>query len=87
MNFTTSYQTGHDALEAHNGMQCSTYDVDNDEFSRSNCAERGGGYGGNWYNDCFDQNLNGIYKDYDGIDAMSWYGFDANKSAVVLCGR
>ena len=53
---------GKDALysTAH-GMQFTTKDQDNDLVSNGNCATTHGN-GGNWYNKCFVQNLNGQYQ-------------------------
>ena len=58
-------------------MQFSTYEVDNDE-SISNCATDYRGNGGNWYNACLRQNLNGLYGSIvdEGAEFMSWQKFD-----------
>lgn len=43
----------------HNGMQFSTYDVDNDKYSDGNCAlQEGSGW---WMNRCHAAHLNGKY--------------------------
>ena len=54
---------GKDALYSNtaNGMQFSTRDQDNDRVTNRHCAKRHG-YGGNWYNACHLQNLNGKYQ-------------------------
>jgi len=48
-----------DALTYHSGNSFSTWDADHDQYS-GNCAERY--FGGWWYNDCFQANLNGVYE-------------------------
>ena len=66
-------------------MQFSTFDVDNDEYIY-NCATSWGGNGGNWYNVCLRQSLNGVYgADGDaGGKYMSWEYFDTNKRFMAL---
>ena len=78
------YQTGYDALEAHNNMQFSTFDVDNDRY-RGNCATTLGN-GGNWFNSCASQNLNGVYgaDGNTGGKFMSWRDFDTGKYNSAL---
>ena len=78
------YQTDYDALEHHNNMQFSTYDVDNDESS-ANCATEYGN-GGNWFNNCHTNNLNGKYgADGDaGVEFMYWNYFDTSNALMVL---
>ena len=63
-------------------MQFSTYDVDNDEHS-GNCATDSGGNGGNWYNSCHDQNMNGVYgaDGNSGGGFMWWLYFDTSISS------
>ena len=59
-------------------MQFTSFDVDNDESS-ANCATRYGN-GGNWFNSCLHQNMNGEYgADGDaGAKYMSWRYFDSS---------
>ncbi|XP_078485060.1 microfibril-associated glycoprotein 4-like isoform X1 [Ciona intestinalis] len=47
------------ALRAHQGMQFSTFDRDNDNHDINNCAKKF--QGGWWYNSCMNANLNGLY--------------------------
>merc|ERR1719376_1844447 len=91
-NYTMSFNensfsgnVGIDALEYHNNMQFSTYDVDNDEYS-ANCATRYDGNGGNWFNACLRQNMNGKYggDGDEGSDYMSWYKFDTSDYYMAL---
>ena len=49
-----------DALKIHNGHMFTTKDNDNDLLNGVNCA--GTFYGAWWYDNCYDSNLNGIYK-------------------------
>ena len=62
-----------DELYFHNHMQFTTYDVDNDLFVAGNCA-RYWGNGGNWYNTCLFQNMNGLYgANGDAGDKFMWW--------------
>jgi len=74
----------YDALWYHNNMQFSSYDVDNDGSS-GNCATMCG-YGGNWYNQCHRQNMNGQYgADGDaGFEYMYWWDFDTSNYYMAL---
>ena len=47
---------GGDAMTYSNGVQFSTFDSDNDQYSRSCVTEHQGGW---WYNACYRANLNG----------------------------
>jgi len=50
-------------------MKFSTRDQDNDASSSRTCAvEFKGGW---WYKNCYDSNLNGVYK--GGDDGVEWY--------------
>ena len=49
--------TGFDAMDYHNGQQFSTYDNDNDQDIRNNCAYVD--QGGWWFKTCYRANLNG----------------------------
>jgi ficolin len=79
--------TAGDSLYYHNGMKFTTQDVDNDlnegvRWSHSNCAQER--YGGWWFNDCSEANLNGAYlrghnnQKWKGI---CWYRF---KEDIIL---
>jgi len=72
-----------DALDFHHNMEFSTYDVDNDKDS-INCATYWGSYGGNWYDHCTRQNLNGKFGQPgdEGAEFMLWYDFDYNAMAL-----
>ena len=61
--------TVRDHWARHNGMEFSTRDRDNDRLSGS-CSQRH--KGGHWYNNCFDVNPTGLYKN-TGADSMSLY--------------
>ena len=65
-------------------MEFSTYDVDNDRSS-GNCAT-GWGYGGNWYDGCTQQNMNGkLGQDGDeGNEFMWWWDFDIYNRGMAL---
>ena len=66
--------TAGDALTYHNGMQFSTKDRDNDEYSGVNCAsDRHGAW---WYKDCGLSNLNGLYRSgLNNNQGVRWYHF------------
>ena len=67
----------------HNNAEFSTKDVDNDEWSSGSCSTYYGG-GGNWFNSCHYQNLNGEYGSAgdSGSEFMTWYHFDNNRMAL-----
>merc|ERR1712183_730406 len=67
-----------DELYYHHNMEFSTYDVDNDVYYE-NCATHFGGYGGNWYQSCYSQNLNGKFgrPGDHGEEFMFWGNFDS----------
>ncbi|ESN97559.1 hypothetical protein HELRODRAFT_85360, partial [Helobdella robusta] len=48
-----------DVLDNHNGMKFSTPDQDNDVYGSGNCALMF--LSGNWYKECYTQNINGPY--------------------------
>jgi len=62
-----------DSLTYHKGLQFSTYDQDNDDWSGVDCAEK---YRGAWwYNACHLSNLNGEYNNTahgQGVNWMNW---------------
>ena len=62
-----SGNTDHDYWARHNGMKFSTRDRENDRAGYS-CSQRW--RGGHWYNDCYDVNPTGLYKNtgYDSIN-------------------
>jgi len=64
-----------DGLSYHRGRKFTTYDNDNDAFSRNrNCARSNGGAW--WYGACHHSNLNGKYKlfgENSGSAGVSWY--------------
>jgi len=60
-----SGNAGNDAFGYHNGRMFSTYDRDNDRWSRENCAARSGG--GFWYNGCYRCGVNAV-RNNDGWD-------------------
>ncbi|XP_033756205.1 microfibril-associated glycoprotein 4-like [Pecten maximus] len=69
-----------DAMSYHNDRGFSTYDK-NDRF----CASRA--FGGWWYRNCYDCNLNGPYKRDNGSDiysSMVWLKFLPNRRYVPL---
>ena len=57
-----------------NGMQFSTKDRDNDQYSGVNCAsDRHGAW---WYKSCTHSNLNGLYRSgLDGNQGVVWHDF------------
>ena len=61
-------------------MEFSTSDRDNDATT-FNCATDLGG-GGNWWNSCSENNINGRYGDNGGVKSMWWYGFDNNDMSL-----
>ncbi|KAL9961155.1 hypothetical protein ACROYT_G030048 [Oculina patagonica] len=69
LNMGSYSGTAGDSLAFHNGLPFSTKDQDNDKRSGSSCAvDYKGGW---WYNDCYDSNLNGIYRQGEYIDVTS----------------
>ena len=60
-----------------NGMQFSTFDQDNDQWSGGNCASKSSFYGGGagWFNGCGLENLNGYNYGTAKISSkcMFWY--------------
>ena len=60
-----------------NGMQFSTFDQDNDQYSSGHCASKSHSYGGGagWWNRCGDENLNGYNYGTAKISwkCMCWY--------------
>ena len=67
--------TAGDSLAYHNGMQFSTKDRDNDQYSE-NCASSSQGHGAWWYKSCTYSNLNGLYRSgLDGWKGVDWYHF------------
>ena len=66
------------SLIYHNNRKFSTYDRDNDEWSR-NCAATF--HGAWWYRNCRYSNLNGRYEmvDYkNALTGLSWYWWKIN---------
>uniref|UniRef100_A0A8D8ESD7 Angiopoietin-related protein 6 n=2 Tax=Culex pipiens TaxID=7175 RepID=A0A8D8ESD7_CULPI len=62
-----------DSLLEQNGKKFSTFDVDNDENLRTNCAsERRGAW---WYDSCSHSNLNGPHTNEEKRASMYWYAF------------
>ena len=68
-----------DALKPHNRQKFSTFDSDNDSRSTANCASWL--FGGWWFTDCHDSNLNGKYYsggkmaiDYDSKNILIYTG-------------
>jgi len=94
-NYRLSFQRGSytgnagDALSFHNNVPFSTHDNDNDRWPGESCSDYLGGGGGNWFVDCYEQNINAVYinmEDYDDYDAesyMSWIGF-AGQRAIPM---
>ena len=60
----------------HNGMQFTTFGVDNDLGSGGNCAV-GDKFCGWWFNACADVNLNGLYGTVSSHTAIYWLGWQA----------
>ena len=75
-------------------MNFTTFDNDNDKFfiktpngnTEMNCAVEFGGGGGNWWNRCGKQNMNGKYggKNNSGLEYMYWRNFDNNNEEMAL---
>ena len=84
-----------DALSYHNGMAFSTYDADNDLHGNDvNCVILMRSGGGNWYNACFRQNLNGQFnRSGHRFSHMLWHYFVDNdyyhqlKTSVMMFRR
>ncbi|KAG7156479.1 Angiopoietin-related protein 1-like 1 [Homarus americanus] len=87
--------TGGDAMEYHNGMDFSTYDMDNDGASGGSCSEWSGG-GGWWYNFCFYSNPTGLYPPSDMpentqvdhlLEWRKWQGYYTYLSTLIMMIR
>jgi len=70
-----------DSLSYHHGHNFSTYDRDNDKWSKCSCARQHRGAW--WYSSCSDSNLNGQYKQggkiqpqVAGLEWKSWMGYE-----------
>ena len=81
--------TAGDSLSYHKGMQFTTNDRDNDEWS-GNCAQTHKGAW--WYTGCHTANLNGLYHEggttpfSDGMSWLTWKGhfYSAMKTAMLI---
>ena len=65
--------TAGDSLSYHRGYAFTTKDQDNDGNSSRNCALAG--QGAWWYDNCFQANLNGLYRHgkHSSTSGVSWY--------------
>ena len=76
--FLLVYNLGDSFANAHNGMQFSTKDADNDVYSGSCSLQFRGAW---WHSACHNSNLNGLYLRgphkslADGIEWYAWRGF------------
>ncbi|KAM8717898.1 hypothetical protein ACLKA7_004576 [Drosophila subpalustris] len=78
--------TAGDSLLRHLGMPFSTFDRDNDKHF-TNCAEYNTGAW--WYNQCYDSNLAGKYKEHN-HNGVIWYhfrGWDHSLKRAVMMIR
>lgn len=83
-----------DAMSQHNGMKFTTFDRDNDNCWREQCARRF--RAGWWYNCCHSANLNGVYYN-EGFDTSQrrpegivwdpWLGDRQSLKTVVMAVR
>ena len=73
--------TAGDSLGPHNGMQFSTKDRDNDQFS-GNCASSSYWQGAWWYKSCANSNLNGMYRSRLSGTGVVWYYFLNNQISL-----
>ena len=67
-------------------MPFSTFDQDNDQLKRFNCAEAG--KGGFWYSSCQHANLNGLYNEsYRGRygKVVAWQKFRGLDYSLKYC--
>jgi len=88
----SGYTSDHagDSLNWHNGQKFSTYDQDNDNDSDGSCANKY--FGGWWFFDCHDSNLNGEYVKYNqiypgyarGVIWRHWTGFRSSLKFVEM---
>ena len=75
--------TAGDSLAYHNGMQFSTKDRDNDQYSGGNCVTYRGWRGAWWYNNCAHSNLNGLYRSgLSGGQGVTWHHFLNNQVSL-----
>ncbi len=70
-----------DSMSYSDGMAFSTLDVDNDDWSSTNCADV---YGAAWwFKSCSISNLNAFaYGNGTGEDKMFWWHFENNEKAL-----
>ena len=63
-------------------MEFTTHDNDNDAYDSGNCASSYSG--GNWWDDCGQQNINGIYGGNGDIGGkyIMWYHFNNDRMAL-----
>ncbi|XP_014677383.1 PREDICTED: techylectin-5B-like [Priapulus caudatus] len=71
---------GDSMISAHNGMNFSTPDRDNDTHETDNCAvENKGAW---WYSYCKNSNLNGLYGE-DSTVGVVWYSWPGKYEALM----
>ncbi|KAL7742371.1 hypothetical protein ACLKA6_019007 [Drosophila palustris] len=78
--------TAGDSLSYHRGMKFTTFDKDNDKWDEGNCAIEGTGAW--WYEECYQSQLTGTYKDNDFGKSVIWYHFRGSisplKTAIMM---
>ncbi|XP_070579784.1 angiopoietin-related protein 1-like [Ptychodera flava] len=79
-----------DSLGYHDGIGFSTSDKDNDSRDRGSCQTMC--KGGWWYKDCYNSNLNGVYRkkgpysreEWDGLDWGGWRGYHYSLKKITM---
>jgi len=70
---------GDSLYKRHNGQKFSTKDRDNDNHKCSISSK-----GAWWYNDCYDSNLNGVYRSSQGMEWLTYTSSPMRKSEMKI---
>lgn len=79
-SYDTTYVDPGDSLSFYNGMSFSTYDRDND-LDSTNCAIRF--MAGDWYRNCHEANLNGVYGNRTYGVGINWYNWTGQYESLI----
>ena len=73
--------TAGDSLTYSNGMQFSTKDQDNDDYSSHCSLSHRGGW---WFRGCAYSNLNGLFQRRTGHQYIGWYSWRSSWSSLLF---